>query len=79
MIDAHCVVSGILLFHSIRRAVSYARVVQEARICGIGEPSLTKQEESHADVGCQGLRGQSPAQPRDYSSRHQIGECDGEE
>ena len=42
MIDSHCPVSGILLFHSIRWALSYARLVQETRIRRIGEPSLTE-------------------------------------
>jgi len=49
--SALCPVSGILLFHS-RWALSYARVVQEVRIHRIGEPSLTKLEDSHAHVVC---------------------------
>jgi hypothetical protein len=76
--NSHCPISGILLFHSIRWALSYARVVQEARICRIGEPSLTRQEKSYAYVGCPGVRGRPPPRPWDHSSRHQIGECDGE-
>jgi hypothetical protein len=76
--NSHCPISGILLFHSIRWALSYARVVQEARICRISEPSLTKQEKSYAYVGCPGVRGRPPPRPWDHSSRHQIGECDGE-
>jgi serine/threonine protein kinase len=53
MVYPHCPVSGILLFHPIRWAVSDARVVQEARIRRIGERFLTKPEESHAHVGVQ--------------------------
>jgi serine/threonine protein kinase len=47
MIDSHCPILGILLFYSIRWALSYARVVQEARIGRIGELSVTKLEASH--------------------------------
>ena len=50
MIDSHCPVSGILLFYSIRWALSYARVVQGARIRKICELSVTKLEASHAHV-----------------------------
>ena len=39
-IDSHRLVSGVLSSHSIRWALSYARVLQEARVRRIGEPHL---------------------------------------
>ena len=79
MINSHCPVSRntVLLPYSMGAFICLSRTRRSHP--HIGEPSVTKLEESHGHVGCPGVRGQLPPQPWNHSSRHQIGECDGEE